>query len=137
MPKSLSPRCNKQYMWKLRYKRTYFPLSLAVIISIYPKLRDSSTPLHGDLLYRISPKATKKWEKCAYKFTDFPKWSLTVTEPIWTKLRCAPVLTTNCYTEFHEEPTNSSVTDTRSQKGWRSLHKSHSFFHLVITASFI
>ena len=64
--------------------------------------------------------------------------SETVTEAIFTELTLAGQLCVNNYTDLHENPTDGSVADTRSQwdgrSGGRGLHIRHSVFYLVKNA---
>ena len=60
------------------------------------------------------------------------QWNMAVTAPIFTKFVLTQQLfLNNSSTEFHKDPTNTSVDDTTSQTEGHGLYLKRPFFHFV------
>lgn len=73
-----------------------------------------STPLHDRRhLYQTSPTQATKYGQYGEKLIYALKWSTAVTEPIFVKIALIRQLSVqNCFTEFHESPSNGYMLQT-------------------------
>ena len=81
----------------------------------------TGTGHYVEILYRIPPKAVKKYEKYWRKScTSLCKAWLATTETIFMNLKVARPILQTTHIEFHEDATEDLIDDTRSQIGGRA-----------------
>jgi hypothetical protein len=118
-------------------KISYMPLCMSFHPADFHETLTCSVVLSRYIPYHIPPKTVTKYGKYGYKVIYVLKWSTNVTEWVFKKL-CLALLDnflkrTPC-NEFHWNPKNYSVADTRSLRSDRHGLCIMHFFHFIKNA---